>query len=338
MTADGRLSPEELDELLGGSGSGRTVVATGQPDELVAGPGSTDGEHRVPRPGATYRAAAVVAVVLLLVAAGAWWRSSQVMPAPTGSISATVVVSWVGGEGEVVRTRLAVTPSHPGTPLRALALQGMGLSQPTVTQDGDAVQASNVVACSTVGDLTTRGAYTLRVTSSDSAGAEVARDLPLAGDGDRRLTSVVVDTCVEDAARGMEFRYFAASLHGPARLRLSLFNPAPWDLYVYGAEASVGPRAGAEGPGRFATQGGPVRLPAGDVVLVSLVPRPGRCTAWLGPVRWQPAPGEPAADFTLFVGPAGVPPGTAAIARPGFGLFPAQRAAVVRALRMPCAG
>lgn len=345
MAADGRLSAEELDELLGEADPGRSVVEIGAPDELVGGPDPGRGERPLRELVARHRVGFRVAAALVTVAvAGTWWHASR-QPSPTSTgIAATVVVSGVGSDdGEVVRTRLAVTPAGRGEQPQALALQGMGLTQPTVTQDGDTVQARNTLACSAVSDVSRQGTYTLRVTPAGATGDEAAQDLPLAGDGDRRITATVIDACVDRATLGMEFRYFAASTQGPAHLKLGLLNPSPWDLYVYGAEAAVGPRDSSDasaGPGVFSTQGGPIRLPAGDVTLVALVPRVDHCGPWQGPVRWAPTTtgGGRRSDLTLFVGPAGVPSGTATIARPGFELYPAQRAAVVHALRLPCSG
>lgn len=345
MAGDGRLRPEELDALLGAPGAAPTLVSIGEPDELVRGPAEGGWEQRLRQFLAAHRVVAwTLALVVVAVLTGGWWHATNRPPPLDTDIDATVVVTRVSGDGgDLIRTSLAVTPMHPGERLRAVALEGLALTQPTVVEDGDRVRTTNIASCSDLPDLAQPAGFTLRVTRTDSYGREVSSDLPIAGDGGRRIMATIVDGCVRKAANSMQLRYFAASSQGPAYLQVSLLNSSPWDLDVYGAVAAVRPRESTgyvSGQGTFGTEGGPVRLLAGDVTRVPLVPRVDECVpSWSGPVRWESsAPGGPSGDLTVYVGPAGTPAGTATITGAGIDLNPAQRAAVVHALQLPCAG
>lgn len=349
MARDGRLSAEELDALLDDApapDAGAETSADSGADELVRGPLGGGRDQRLRSTLARHRVAcAAVAAVLVAIAAGSWWHASGPPSAVDADIAATVVVQRVdGGDGDLIVTTLALTPSSPDDQLRAIALQGRGLTMPAVTQDGSTVRAVNLASCAALANLTQPDEYTLRVARTGVSGQEVARDLPIAGDGNRRVWSSIVDECVDNAVESMALRYFAASQDGPAYLHAGILNTSVWDLYLYGAVAAVRPRgvvAADQSLAYFGTRNGPVLLPAGDVTQVGLVPQVDGCRRWLGPVAWSAPvatgqPGRPG-DLTAFVGPAGVPTGTASVAGHPFNLYPAQRAAVVRALRAPCA-
>lgn len=343
MSEDGRLSEQDLDELLGGD-----QVSTELPADRP-GPGHGSDVLLADEPGWTERglalarrhrllAGAIAALAVAAVAGG--WSYQANRPPPEVPISATVAFDQAGSlpgmelqVDTLVRAQLQLRDDDPANPVRAVALLGPGLEQPQVSQRGAKVVTSNVLNCNDILDLNSPGPYALRVARTDAWDRTVTADLPL-----RLLTDEagqIGSACVGRLADSLALRATKYVASGATSLRLTLLNPTARDLYVGGAFVA----ARGHDEAYFGTGTPPVALTAGMESRVDLYPPTRDClrrTVVKTSGTFRPD-GRRGGNFGLYLtAAADGSPQTANGTR--FLLAPRQARVVQRALDRPCAG
>ena len=362
----GRLTPDELDELLGASGtespgtSDRPAAGSVAADRLTGGSDEPSTSERVAAAARRHplRAVAATALLTLSVGGAAAYLATRPPPMQT-TIEATVVFGrgfdGQSGDaltaGEVVRTEITLASPPDAPPVRALALRGPGLSDARVQQRGSWVQTSNRLDCALLPDLSAEGPYLLQVAQTDAWGREITADVPLT-----EHAALDVRQRVRDAARAaatacravaadrlqlLDLRYAGApdgsTTGAAAALYLTVHNPTAHDLWVPWAYAPFG------SDGTTLTAGAaPAALPAGSTSRLALAATVEDCrrrpTYDRGAETFE-APGRRAGNFLLAVDAARV------LAEPTYSfegtallLTEPQRHLVWRAITQACDG
>ena len=190
----GRLTPDELDELLGASGtespgtSDRLAAGSVAADRLTSGSDEPSTSERVAAAARRHPLRAVAATALLTLAVGGAAAYLATRPPPVRTTIEATAVFGRGFDGqsgdaltagEVVRTEITLASPPDAPPVRALALRGPGLSDARVQQRGSWVQTSNRLDCALLPDLSAEGPYLLQVAQTDAWGREITADVSL---------------------------------------------------------------------------------------------------------------------------------------------------------------